>query len=71
MKEAAGWLRKHGQTVPDGRAATPLDPAECGTEINYRKHRRDGEKPCRACRDEANRIHVIYMNQRKAKKDKS
>lgn len=28
----------------------PLDPAECGTITNYERHRRDGEKPCRACR---------------------
>ena len=28
---------------------SPIDWAKCGTEANYRRHYRLGEKPCRAC----------------------
>ena len=32
-----------------------LDPAKCGTAAQARAHRRNGEKPCQACRLAANR----------------
>jgi len=53
---ARRWLKLHGVDVPNGRAAKPRMDGECGTMRGYRKHRRDGDQPCPACRAENARV---------------
>lgn len=40
-KEFLAFRRAGGRVLPN--------PAECGSEGGYKKHRRAGEVPCRAC----------------------
>ncbi|MFE0039392.1 WhiB family transcriptional regulator [Streptomyces sp. NPDC059015] len=52
-----GLLRHgiYGGTTPNDRLAisrgtTPRQPAKCGTRSGYKRHRREGTRPCADCR---------------------
>lgn len=50
------WIRRH-RAVPGrpGPRPEPIDFAKCGTPSNYRKHLREGQRPCTSCRQSENR----------------
>ena len=55
------WRAKHGaNTGQPGRPVT----AQCGTVSAYKRHQRNGEQPCDACR-EANAAYHRELYQRR------